>query len=87
MLNQYPFWIGLNDREEEGNYVWSSGEKYPYTNWHLPSEPNGHNHSADCADMLVVNIRHAFVKIPHTHSLNSAYAFDKCHIVAYASVK
>ena len=55
LLNQYPFWIGLNDREKEGDYIWSSGEKYPYRNWHKPSEPNGHNHSADCADMLRVN--------------------------------
>ncbi|XP_037077113.1 C-type mannose receptor 2-like [Pollicipes pollicipes] len=52
LLKEYPFWIGLNDREREGQFVWSSGEKYPYTNWHRPSEPNGVKHSQDCAEML-----------------------------------
>jgi hypothetical protein len=27
------FWIGFNDIEEEGNWVWSSGESSTYTNW------------------------------------------------------
>lgn len=36
-------WIGLNDVEEEGNWIWSSGEPVVYTNWH-GAEPN------DCGD-------------------------------------
>jgi len=33
------FWIGFNDIEEEGNWVWSSGEPAVYTNWE-EGEPN-----------------------------------------------
>jgi hypothetical protein len=32
-------WIGLNDVEVEGTFVWSSGEAVAYTNW-APGEPN-----------------------------------------------
>ena len=33
------FWIGFNDIEEEGKWVWSSGESAVYTNWE-EGEPN-----------------------------------------------
>lgn len=33
------FWIGLSDIEEEGKWVWSSGEPVVYTNW-AEGEPN-----------------------------------------------
>lgn len=33
------FWIGFNDIETEGAWVWSSGEPVTYTNWH-DGEPN-----------------------------------------------
>ena len=33
------FWIGFNDIEEEGSWVWSSGEPIVYTNWY-EREPN-----------------------------------------------
>lgn len=33
------FWIGFSDIEEEGNWVWSSGEPVVYTNWE-EGEPN-----------------------------------------------
>jgi len=33
------FWIGFNDIEEEGEWVWASGEPVIYTNWH-EFEPN-----------------------------------------------
>ena len=31
-------WIGLNDLDEEGNYVWQDGSSSGYTNWQ-PGKP------------------------------------------------
>jgi Ca2+-binding RTX toxin-like protein len=36
---QANLWIGMNDRETEGVWVWSSGEPVTYTNWSV-GEPN-----------------------------------------------
>ena len=33
IFRQKPFWIGLNDLEEEGEWRWDSGEPVTYTNW------------------------------------------------------
>ena len=39
------FWIGLTDLFEEGNFVWSNGDKSTYRNWY-PGEPNnGYMHN------------------------------------------
>lgn len=36
------FWIGFSDYQQEGNWVWTSGEPVTYTNWNWQeSEPNG----------------------------------------------
>jgi hypothetical protein len=40
-------WIGLNDVEVEGSFVWASGEPVSFTNWgpafgEFPPEPNNH---------------------------------------------
>lgn len=32
-------WIGLNDFESEGDFVWSNGDPVTFTNWY-PGEPN-----------------------------------------------
>ncbi len=32
-------WLGLNDAQQEGNFVWSSAETATYRNW-APGEPN-----------------------------------------------
>ena len=32
-------WIGLNDIDSEGTFVWSDGSPVTYTNW-VPGEPN-----------------------------------------------
>ena len=41
MVNRYgvPCWIGGNDVEQEGNFVWESGEAFSYSNWDA-GEPN-----------------------------------------------
>ena len=37
---QASVWIGLNDRAEEGLFVWSDEEPLGYSNW-LTGDPNG----------------------------------------------
>lgn len=36
---QRNLWIGLNDTDQEGTFVWTSGEAVTYTNW-ADGEPN-----------------------------------------------
>ncbi|PIK60011.1 hypothetical protein BSL78_03090 [Apostichopus japonicus] len=43
-------WIGLNDIQEEGHFVWTDGSAYDYSNFN-PSEPNNLNNE-DCIHML-----------------------------------
>jgi len=43
-------WIGLNDVEKEGRFVWTSGEPVSYTNWQ-PGEPNDANEGEDYGEM------------------------------------
>ena len=35
------FWIGLNDIDNEGKFVWSDGRNYNYTSW-SDGEPNNY---------------------------------------------
>ena len=36
-----PLWIGLTDRDSEGNFQWVSGQSFTYSNWNvLSGEPN-----------------------------------------------
>lgn len=44
-------WIGGNDIDEEGHWVWSSGEALEdYTNWHS-GEPNNLGNNEDCLEL------------------------------------
>ncbi|XP_070547771.1 C-type lectin lectoxin-Thr1-like [Ptychodera flava] len=42
-------WIGLNDRQAEGCWVWDSGKSSSYRNWYV-GEPNG-GRSENCVAM------------------------------------
>ncbi|XP_038049960.1 adhesion G-protein coupled receptor G2-like [Patiria miniata] len=43
-------WIGLNDKKQEGTFVWVDGTEKNYTNW-SGSEPNDANNNEDCTQM------------------------------------
>jgi len=45
-----PYWIGLTDYKEEGNWRWISGEAVTYTNWFV-GEPDNSNFGEDYAVM------------------------------------
>ncbi|XP_061172826.1 macrophage mannose receptor 1-like isoform X2 [Saccostrea echinata] len=42
------FWIGLNDREKEGDWQWSDGTPLDYTKW-LTSQPDNWQGKENCA--------------------------------------
>jgi hypothetical protein len=44
-------WIGFNDVQSEGTFVWASGEAATYTNWN-PGEPNNSSGIEHYAEML-----------------------------------
>ncbi|XP_075715664.1 hepatic lectin-like [Rhinoderma darwinii] len=49
-----PYWIGLNDIEEEGNWTWVDGTDYKssYKSW-MPNEPKNTFRSEDSAQVLM----------------------------------
>ncbi|XP_028411847.1 uncharacterized protein LOC114534584 [Dendronephthya gigantea] len=44
-----PSWIGLNDRANEGVYLWTDGGAVSYTNW-APEVPAAFNEAKDCVE-------------------------------------
>ncbi|CAH1781368.1 unnamed protein product [Owenia fusiformis] len=44
-------WIGLHDIGTEGNFEWSDGSQYNFTNWNK-GEPNSFYPEEDCAEIL-----------------------------------
>ena len=46
-------WIGLDDREEEGRFVWVDGNTSTFTNW-FGAEPNDSGDGEDCAGINFV---------------------------------
>ena len=45
------WWIGFNDLDAEGVYVWMSGESFDYVNWAL-SEPNNYADAEHCGSLV-----------------------------------
>ena len=43
-------WIGYNDRDIEGTFVWADGSASTYTNWSPNGEPNGGS-GYDCGEI------------------------------------
>ena len=44
-------WIGLNDANQEGSFVWSNNNPLTYSNWY-PDQPNNKNNYQDYVAML-----------------------------------
>ena len=56
-LNGAKGWIGLNDRDSEGTFVWSDNQPNNFTYW-AQNQPNNFNNE-DCVHTL--GIRHDFM--------------------------
>ena len=51
---RHAYYIGLNDIEKEGTFVWANGENTAYTNWE-ENEPNNSGNNEDCTQMRKQN--------------------------------
>ena len=49
IVSRFSCWIGLNDRETEGTFVWLDGSNSLYRNW-APDELNSRRENEDCCD-------------------------------------
>ena len=49
VLNAGRWWVGLNDRDQEGVYEWSSGESANYLNWGIGEPEN--EADDDCVEL------------------------------------
>ena len=68
-------WIGFNDVEQEGTWVWTNGESVLYTNWFGTSEPNDCGGNEDAAvinghpggtwnDLPVTRLYYGIIELP-----------------------
>ncbi|KAJ7326092.1 C-type lectin domain 17, member A [Desmophyllum pertusum] len=44
-------WIGLTDKENEGEFVWTDGTSPTYVNW-AEEQPNDQNNEQDCGEIV-----------------------------------
>jgi hypothetical protein len=55
-------WIGLNDRENENEFVWANGDDASFRIWH-PEEPNDLG-GEDCVSLLFRDELYAWYDLP-----------------------
>jgi len=44
-------WVGLNDIQTEGNFLWADGSSVTYTNWKPNGQPNNGNGVQHCVQV------------------------------------
>jgi hypothetical protein len=49
-LSTGSWWLGLNDRAQEGDFAWTDGKSRDFTAW-APGEPNNYGGDEDCTQM------------------------------------
>jgi hypothetical protein len=97
-IQGYPpdYWIGLNDVNWEGSYVWEGGQEYFYTNW-APGQPDNAweedavhvvNAAGQWNDLSTEEVRYAVAEIeiyscgdPDTGWCNIAHDSPYCYDV------
>eukprot|EP00117_Sycon_ciliatum_P007514 scpid20721/ scgid10588/ Macrophage mannose receptor 1; C-type lectin domain family 13 member D; C-type lectin domain family 13 member D-like; Macrophage mannose receptor 1-like protein 1 len=55
-MGWWSFWTGLNDRNQEGGYVWSDTTGVQYTAW-ATQEPNDWRGTEDCVEVMLDKAR------------------------------
>ena len=55
MLHESQVWIGFNDKNDEGNWTWSSNEPAYYLNW-APNQPDDWFNGLEREDCVTLSI-------------------------------
>lgn len=78
-LNGDKGWIGLNDRDTEGTFVWAGKQSNNFTYW-APHQPNDFRLNEDCVHTL--GVRHSFewndVSCASCHNFTCSEDLDEC---------
>ncbi|CAH1777950.1 unnamed protein product [Owenia fusiformis] len=76
--NKLGYYIGLNDIDKEGSFVWTDGSPYSYQKWApKPRNVNGRPKSSDCAQVTGTGFNTTEWRTVHCNTRTDGYICSK----------